>query len=289
LAINEKVGVLLDASDRRRSYAYRRAVALFKRLLDIVDDLSLRYIIYALELATSRLDPAPLYHFLSFIESESVFQKTEVALRETPFKSYPTSSVFVLPSPSKERIPSQSARDSGAVEVPERASGSVSLQDLSDLLYHSAFPRRSSERKPALPYGSYVEQPVVEFYLHATIDGPLKGKLFHYLPSAHALELLKDEDLSKDFRIATRDSSFERAPLVFVLTVRYGEVLATKFNRAYRISLMEAGSALSTFLSTASSIGLRPKACLDFMDRLVCRLLELDCYEEFPFALVAIS
>jgi len=273
----------------KRSYAYRKAVSLFKRFFDELDDMNKKYMLHALEIALEKWDPSPLYHFLSFKERESVLQGIEYRLVDVPFKTYPGSSLIVLPRPSKNVDVFRDFLGRQDYEVNTREGHPPSIQDVSDLLYYSlSSPGAFTSGVLRRPFTSFLGQPVIETYLYTALDGELYRKLSHYLPHAHSLEVIKEDDLLKEFYLATLDGFFEESYVIFIFTVRYNEIFTNHYHRAYRIALLEAGSALSTFLRVVAALGLKARVSLDFIDRHICRHLELDCYSEFPYALVSI-
>lgn len=280
---------MIEIFKHRRSYAYRRTVSLFKKFLEGLDDLNKRYLLHALELAVERWDPAPFYHFLSFKERESIFQETEYKVKVVPYKTYPGSKILVLPRPSDEAIADRVFFGKRDYEITATVTGTISLQTLSNLLYFSFFSKEDTYAgQLKRPYVSLTGQPVIEVYLYSLMEGELFRKLSHYLPHTHSLEIIGEDDLSKEFYLATLDSLFEKAKIIFIFTVRYGEIFTNNYYRGYRIALLEAGSALSAFLRATVALNLGARVSLDFIDRHVCRNLSLDCYQEFPFALASV-
>lgn len=265
-------------------------MSLFKRFLDELDDLSRRYLLHALELSLEKWDPSPLYHFLSFIERESALRSIDYKVKELSFKSYPGAKIVVLPKPGEwisSLKPPVSASDNEVSSLQNLSS--LSMEILSELLFRSLFViSNHNMRNLKLPYVSFVGQPIIEVYLYTKIVGDLHNKISHYLPHTHILEILREDDLSKELYIATMDHSFEKSSVVVIFTIRYKDVFINNNQRAYRLALLEAGSVLSRFIETAFDLNLRIKLSLNFFDRHICRNLELDCYNEFPVALVAI-
>lgn len=262
---------------------------MFKRFFDELDELNKKYMLYALELALEKWDPSPLYHFLSFKERESVFQGIEYKLFDIPFKTYPGSSIIVLPKPRKQAELFKDFIGKQDYEVVTREVYPPTLQDISDLLYYSlSSPSAFTSGVLRRPFTSLLGQPVIETYLYTVLDGDLSKKLTHYLPHTHSLEVIKKDDLLKEFYLATLDGLFEKSYAIFIFTVRYNEIFTNHYHRAYRIALLEAGSALSMFLRVIVALGLKARISLDFIDRHICRNLGLDCYSEFPYALVSV-
>lgn len=201
-------------------------------------------------------------------------------------KSYPRMEQFLLPEPRplsvsiSDVLHERASYEHGSMEqvIPRETWGT--------LLGHSLKKREHSTKRP-FPSGGGLYP--VETYLFGAIDQSSLPAVFHYEPSAHALEKLWD--LPKQFSIKelyrVPETLYFSAFLVFTSvwqrsSAKYGEL-------AYSHGLVEAGHMSQNILLVATALGLESRPIAGFNDELIIRELDLDPEEEQPVHCIALS
>lgn len=268
----------------RRSFAYRRAVSLFKGVLDKLSLPDIVRVIQALTHTITDWDPAPLYHYLSMNDPDASFAGVEMRPAEVAVKTFPGTDLRLLPRPIGLCRPHLTPLETKRCDHP------LTLTDLSDLLFCSLSIRKqpSSERRE-WAFVSFLGQPVIEAYVFANYIEGVENGLYHYLPHGHMLEVLARGDMPDPLKSALSTREQSRLPAIIILTIRYEEVFKLRGHRAYRLALMEGGSALSRLIAVAASLDLEASVFFDFRDMPLCEGLGIDCYEEFPVAVVGLA
>lgn len=235
-----------------------------------------------LEYSIRKKDPSMIYHFLSMISEE-----TSIDLPyefDHYYKIYRDKEKISLPEPAKslgrdilEIIRSRRSRR-------RYSSKPVSLEKISTLLYYTVgVTGRAWWGGPKRVYPSAgALQPVEAYLVSSRIQGLEKG-LYHYNPAEHSLELLKRGDFSSLLREISLDQEHvERASANIILTVVYRRTASKYGLRSYRYVHLDAGFAGQNIYLVAEALDLATVAVGAFRDEELCKLLEIDCIEEFP-------
>ena len=97
----------------------------------------------------------------------------------------------------------------------------------------------------------------LETYLAAGEVGGLEPVFYHYSPSVHGLEIVRDEDVRKNLsRAALGQGIIARAPIDIVIAAEYGRTAVRYGQRAARYVHMEAGHAGQNISLQAVALGL---------------------------------
>jgi SagB-type dehydrogenase family enzyme len=130
--------------------------------------------------------------------------------------------------------------------------GPLSLEEASQLLW--AASGSNLHRRTAPSAGATYP---LETYLAAGEVEGLAVALYRYLPSGHALEMARDEDVRKKLsRAALGQGMISRAPVDIVIAAEYGRTAARYGQRAVRYVHMEAGHAGQNISLQAVALGL---------------------------------
>ncbi|MEM1873644.1 MAG: SagB/ThcOx family dehydrogenase, partial [Acidilobaceae archaeon] len=224
-----------------------------------------------------------VYHYLS-LHSRGYLGMSLLYKSEPFHKVYPNAIRIPLPEPLEKSgvdvftaIKSRRSRRSYSHEP-------LSLSEVSALLYYTAgvtSRTRWGELLRAYPSAGNLQP--VELYLAASRVTGLDRGLYHYNPSEHSLELLKRGDFSVALSVASLDQTFvARAPAIIVVTAVYRRTASRYGLRAYRYVLLDAAMASEHVYLVAEALNLATVAVGAFYDDDVCRILEIDCEEEFP-------
>lgn len=120
-------------------------------------------------------------------------------------------------------------------------------------------------------------QPLETYVLAVTVEGLAPG-LYHYLPDAHALELIKTGATPRTIARYVPDQPwYEPASALVMLTAVFARTQwRYPFARAYRSVLLEAGHVCQTFCLVATWLGLAPFCTGRFADTVVERDMKID-------------
>ena len=130
--------------------------------------------------------------------------------------------------------------------------GPLSLEEVSQLLW--AASGANLYRRTAPSAGATYP---LETYVAAGEAEGLAPALYHYLPSGHALEMARDEDVRKRLsRAALGQGMISRAPIDIVIAAEVRRTTARYGQRAIRYVHMEAGHAGQNVSLQAIALGL---------------------------------
>jgi SagB-type dehydrogenase family enzyme len=159
----------------------------------------------------------------------------------------------------------------------------ISLGDVATLLGLTAGVQRTETALGLGPVhlktspSSGARQPLEAYLLAVNVDGLAPG-LYHYVPDAHGLELVKKGATAKTIaRYIPGQPWYEPAAALLILTAVFARTQwRYPFARAYRSVLLEAGHVCQTFCLAATWLGLAPFCTGRFADDLVEREMKID-------------
>lgn len=168
-------------------------------------------------------------------------------------------------------------------------SGEMLTMDQLSLLLYSAYgitepsyPLRASPSAGALyPLEIY---PVV-----SKVEGLVSG-VYHYRPSDHSLDLVKEGDFRTFLLMSTVGQDMVlQAGVVFIITAIFQRTRWKYHDRTYRYILLEAGHLGQNLYLAATSQGLGACAIGAFLDNEVNRLVGVDGREESAIYIASIG
>ena len=104
------------------------------------------------------------------------------------------------------------------------------------------------------------------------------------------MEVLLKGDYSRRLQwIALDQDHIGNAAAVIIVTAVYRRTASKYSHRSYRYAHWDTGFAGQNIYLVAEALGLATTAVGAFYDEELCRLLEIDCIEEFPMLLFPIG
>ena len=166
----------------------------------------------------------------------------------------------------------------------------IRLQQLSEILYYSAGLIRESEGEFHFPYPSAGGKYPIEIYPLVLCGGELNIGLYHYSPIEHALDILltplKKEDTSS---IWMSQKWFRKATVVLILTAVYHRTTDKYGHKGLPFPFIEAGHIGQNIYLLAQSLGIGCCAIGQFKEKQLCRLLDINPFEEYPIYYIALG
>lgn len=166
----------------------------------------------------------------------------------------------------------------------------IRLQQLSEILYYSAGLVGESEGKFHLSYPSAGGKYPIEIYPLVLYGDELKIGLYHYNPIEHALDILltplKKEDTSS---IWMSQRWFRKASVILILTAVYHRTTDKYGNRGLPFPFIEAGHIGQNIYLLAQSLGIGCCAIGQFKEKQLCKLLDINPFEEYPIYYIALG
>ena len=120
------------------------------------------------------------------------------------------------------------------------------------------------------------------------LDG-LDAGVYHYDPSTHSLDVLREGDFRGVLAEASADDRVEDAPVTFVATSTWWQNAWKYRERTFRHAFWDSGTVLANLLAVAHARGLPASVVLGFADGTVVDLLGLDPADEAPLELVPVG
>ncbi|GAB6148761.1 SagB/ThcOx family dehydrogenase [Stetteria hydrogenophila] len=262
-----------------------------ERLRRLLGGRGFRLFLEGLRVAEETGDPAWLYHFLAALQPGYYGGSTRYP--PPPGEYYKTlagARVVELPEPRLES--GVDALEAVRLRRSRRSyGGSLSLQDLGDVLYYSVgVTGRAWWGGPKRAYPSAGALQPLEAYVAARSVEGLEPGVYHYNPGEHALELVAPGDYSE--RLAWASLGQEHvgeAPAVIALTAVLPRTASKYGYRSYRYTHIDAGHAGENIYIAAEALGLATVAVGAFYDFELCKLLGADCRLELPMLLYPIG
>ncbi len=195
-------------------------------------------------------------------------------------------------------LPDMTAGDTGVEDaIAKRRSarnfsrGSLSLPQLSRLLYSSSGITGKSGKDSgfrAAPSAGAL-YPIETYVVVFDVDGMDPG-IYHYVPSRHKLELVREGNFHNDFiSAALYQDMAGRCDLLYVLTAVFRRVTWKYGDRGYRYAYIEAGAISENIYLQATSLGLTSVLIGAFFDDKVSELIGIDGRKEAPILLHAVG
>ena len=198
------------------------------------------------------------------------------------YKEYTRFKKIKLPQPNMSVDISQAVI--GRRSVREWGSGSISLQEISNILFFScgitehALDENKSKRAQASAGGRYP----IEVYFLIFKEGELKRAVYHYNVKEHALDVLYDLDSIDKNLIETMYSKRwdEEASLGIIITGVVSRTVSKYGERGYRYMYLEAGAVAQTMSTVADSQGIGCVIMGGTNDTDIEKVLDIDGDEE---------
>jgi SagB-type dehydrogenase family enzyme len=238
--------------------------------------------------------PEASFHFSTkdapYVPSDSSLEQRRATLQNAPqppkFKS--------VKGAAKVELPPRSFPDSEFIHVltgrrthREFSDQSVALESVSQLLslvwgvtgylYAPLFGRLPHKTSPS----GGARHPG-EVYLMALRVSGLKRGLYHYHPTRHSLETIREgATAEKASRYCANAPHVGRAAALFLMTAVFPRNMwKYQHPRAYRVVLLDAGHLCQTFCLVATWLGLAPFCTAALKDTLIERDLGIDGIRE---------
>lgn len=192
-------------------------------------------------------------------------------------KEYPRMERISLPAPEATTMSLSSALSARHSTVRESGTIPLSLQEMSTVLGH-ALQKHTARLNRNYPSGGALYP--IETYIVATmlLDG--KSGIYHYHPTAHALERLWGLPDTFSMRRLVERPEF-LSPSVLILFTSVWERSSAKYgDLAYQHALLEAGHMSENVLLLATALGLDARPYAGFNDDMSTELLDLDEHTE---------
>jgi SagB-type dehydrogenase family enzyme len=174
------------------------------------------------------------------------------------YKEYPNKPRISLPPPqSPAEILSLDQALRQRRSIRRYATNSLTMEQLSYLIWATTGIQRTEggfHFRTAPSAGALY--PIETYVAVNNVDGISQG-LYHYVIRAHALEILKEGDISREVTRATMGQRIcTEAPVVFIWTAIFQRAKFRYHDRAYRYIHLDAGHIAQNLALTATAIGL---------------------------------
>jgi SagB-type dehydrogenase family enzyme len=197
------------------------------------------------------------------------------------YKKYPSAKV----TPLSKELPTKSLP---IVEVLKKRRSvrsfspkPLSMADLSFLLWASTGVQRREQGYDFRTVPSAGALYPIETYLVSNNVEGLEKALYHYNIEAHALEVLKLEDVAENLAYAALNQKMlTKAPVVLVWTAIFERSKWKYAQRAYRYVYLDAGHIAQNLALSATSIGLGSCQIGAFFDDEINQILGIDGTDE---------
>lgn len=166
----------------------------------------------------------------------------------------------------------------------------ISLQQLSEILYYSAGLLREFKGRNHFFYPSAGGKYPIEIYPLVLYGNELRNGLYHYNPMEHSLDILltplKKEDTSS---IWIGQKWFRKAAVVLILTAVYHRTTDKYGQKGLPFPFIEAGHIGQNIYLLAESLGIGCCAIGQLKEKQLCRLLDINSFEEYPIYYIALG
>ncbi len=205
-------------------------------------------------------------------------QRNDTPLQGT-HKEYPRMERIALPEPATIPMSLTDALSARQSTIEKHQGLPLSLEDISAVLGHG-LRKRSKQNTRNYPSGGQLYP--IETYLIATEISGARSGVYHYHPTAHALERLWD--LPNAFEVDQLIDNNRYLPPTLILlftsvwarsSIKYGDL-------TYLHALLETGHMSENVLLLASALGLEARPMAGFNDDLATELLDLKPEQEQP-------
>ncbi|GBF08737.1 nitroreductase [Aeropyrum pernix] len=258
---------------------YKKVATLYRRL----SASARKRLLEGVELAAEKGDPALAYHRLSTLARDYYGDSLPYA-SDGYYKTYKHARCVGLPEPAKvsgvdvlEAIRRRRSRRSFSRRP-------LTLTEVSTILFHVAgITGQAWWGGPKRPYPSAGALQPVEVYLVVERVEGLKPGLYHYNPSGHCLEMLREGRLLKGLAdVSLGQDHVAEAAAALVLTAVYTRTGSKYGHRSYRYVHWDTGFAGENVYLVCEALGLATVAVGAFYDDEMCSFLGIDCPWEMP-------
>ena len=201
-------------------------------------------------------------------------------------KVYPRMDRIILPAPQKLEMSLDLALLSRSSTMLQGGDAPLSVKDYGDLLGH-ALKKRDGSNSRNYPSGGAL-YPIETYVIATTFDGATPG-VYHYDPTAHALERLWDLPASFEMTKLVAKPDFLMPSAVIIFTSVWKRSSAKYGDFTYGLSLLEAGHMSENIVLVSAALGLESRPMAGFNDQETMRLLDLDAEHEQPVHSVTLS
>jgi SagB-type dehydrogenase family enzyme len=162
----------------------------------------------------------------------------------------------------------------------------LTLEDIASL-FGPALRRHANDIHRNYPSGGALYP--IETYLIATlIEGAAPG-VFHYHPTAHALERLWSLPAAFEMKYIVRHPDTLNPSALIVFTSVWNRSAAKYGDLAYQHALIEAGHMSENILLLSAALGLETRPYAGFDDQRIIELLDVDAGAEQPVHSITLS
>ena len=161
---------------------------------------------------------------------------------------------------------------------------------LSEILYYSAGLVRESEGKFHRPYPSAGGKYPIEIYPLVLSGSDLEPGLYHYSPTEHALDiLLPSLDKKEVSSIWMSQRWFRKSSIILIMTAVYRRTTDKYGEKGLPFPFIEAGHIGQNIYLLAQSLGIGCCAIGQFKEKQLCKLLDINPFEEYPIYYIALG
>jgi SagB-type dehydrogenase family enzyme len=201
-------------------------------------------------------------------------------------KEYPRMAQIPLPEPAVLASSLESALERRHSTNTSETGIPLTLQDTASL-FGPALRRHTNDIRRNYPSGGALYP--VETYLIATLfEGAAPG-IFHYHPTAHALERLWNLPAAFEMKQIVRHPDTLNPSALIVFTSVWSRSSAKYGDLAYQHALIEAGHMSQNILLLSSALGLETRPYAGFNDERIIELLDIDAGAEQPVHSITLS
>lgn len=129
----------------------------------------------------------------------------------------------------------------------------------------------------------------IDLYLVAGARPDLDAGVYHFDPTAVALDVLRSGDHRGTVARATGGGAVADAPLTVVVTSTWWRNAWKYQARTYRHAFWDGGTVIANLLAGAHGLGVAAEVVSAFADDTLCELVGVDPAEEAPIAAVAVG
>jgi len=162
-----------------------------------------------------------------------------------------------LPKPSSDGKVSVEKAIKGRRTVRDFRQKSLSLNDLSQLVWSGQGITDSSENKRAAASAGALYP--LDFYILIGENGveKMEGGVYRYLPKEHSLLPIAKGDRRREIAVASLSQMWmARAPVLFIITAEYRRITGKYDERGIRYVLIEVGHVGQNLFLQAEALGL---------------------------------
>jgi SagB-type dehydrogenase family enzyme len=211
------------------------------------------------------------------------YNEAVLYLTEKAFTTFYNIDQVFLPKPNGKKLMSKSFKDVilKRESIREYSSKSLSLNELSDLLYFSAGTRENKTyRRRNVPTGGNLNSTDIYFF-SLNISGLKKG-FYHYDFITHRLNIIKLGDFDK---IIEEEIIYQpelaSAPLLLIFIANLARIKAKYGIRALRIVHLDCGALMQNFYLVSEALDLGSCAIGGVVEYRIEELLDINGLDQF--------